>query len=225
MSYYHAEELMEVIVSALLSTVPSVLFGIVSYVLTALALYTIAKRRGIHNPWLAWIPVANYWLIGSLSDQYQYVVRGRNCSKRKWLLILEIVGFVLTVAMLVSFGSMLVQMFAAAVGNSGEAYLMDIVMGSLMRILGMCLPLLGVSIAVAVIYFMALYDIYKSMDPANCVLFLVLSILFSVTRPFFLFFNRNKELGMPPRKQNPRFAPEQTPPPQEPWEQDNKDYL
>lgn len=225
MSYYHAEELMEVIVSALLSTVPSMLFGIVSYVLTALALYTIAKRRGIHNPWLAWIPVANYWLIGSLSDQYQYVVKGRNCSKRKWLLILEIVSFVLVAAMLFFLGSMLVQMIAAAMGNSGETYLMNIVMGSLMRILGVCLPLLGIGIAVAIIYYMALYDIYKSMDPANSVLFLVLSILFGVTQPFFLFFNRNKELGMPPRKQTPRFAPEQTPPPQEPWEQDHKDYL
>ena len=85
--------------------------------------------------------------------------------------------------------------------------------------------MLGIGIAVAIIYYMALYDIYKSMDPANCVLFLVLSILFGVTQPFFLFFNRNKELGMPPRKQNPAFAPQQTPPSQEPWEQDHKDYL
>lgn len=225
MNYYYAEELMEVIVSALLSTVPSMLFGIVSYVLTSLALYTIAKRRGIYHPWLAWIPVANYWLIGSLSDQYQYVVKGRNCSKRKWLLILEILSFVLVVAVLIFTGTMLVQIIAAAMGGSGDAYLMDIVMGSLMRILGACLPLLGIGIAVAIIYYMALYDIYKSMDPSNCVLFLVLSILFGVTQPFFLFFNRNKEQGMPPRKQNPAFAPEQTPPPQEPWEQDNKDYL
>ncbi len=225
MNYYYAEELMEVIVSALLSVVPSMLFGIVSYVLTSLALYTIAKRRGINHPWLAWIPVANYWLIGSLSDQYQYVVRGRNCSKRKWLLILEILSYALAVAAMIFAGTMLVQVVAAAMGGSGEAYLMDIVLGSLMRILGVCLPLLGIGIAVAIIYYMALYDIYKSMDPSNCVLFLVLSILFGVTQPFFLFFNRNKEQGMPPRKQNPAFAPEQTPSPQEPWERDNKDYL
>ena len=29
----------------------------------------------------------------------------------------------------------------------------------------------------------------------------VLSILFSVSKPFFLFFSRNKDDGMPPRKQ------------------------
>ena len=52
-----------------------------------------------------------------------------------------------------------------------------------------------------VIRFVALFDVYRSLDPANAVLFLVLSILVGVTEPFFLFFNREKDLGMPPRKQ------------------------
>ena len=62
------------------------LLAIASYVLTALALYTIARRRGLRNPWLAWIPVANSWLLGSLSDQYRYVVKGEHKSKRIILL-------------------------------------------------------------------------------------------------------------------------------------------
>ena len=56
---------------------------------------------------------------------------------------------------------------------------------------------------------MALYDVYRSMDPNNAVLYLVLSILFRPTEPFFLFFNREKDLGMPPRKH--RFVEEQPP--------------
>ncbi len=223
MNYYYAEELMEVIVSALLSTVPSMLFGIVSYVLTALALYTIAKRRGIHNPWLAWIPVLNCWLIGSISDQYQYVVRGKNCSKRKYLLVLNLIATVLSVVLVVQIITMVVSLIAAV--GSTQQELNSSLLGYAMGIEGAVLLLVGIVIAYAVIYFIALYDIYKSMDPANSVLFLVLSILVSVTQPFFLFFNRNKELGMPPRKQNPAFAPQQTPPSQEPWEQDHKDYL
>ena len=63
------------------------------------------------------------------------------------------------------------------------------------------------SIAYAVFRYMALYDIYKSLDPENCVLFLVLSILFGVTEPFFLFFSREKDGGMPPRKQPVQDAP------------------
>ena len=41
----------------------------VFYVLQSLSLYTIANRRGIRNPWLAWIPVGSSWTIGCISDQ------------------------------------------------------------------------------------------------------------------------------------------------------------
>ena len=49
------------------------MFGlsIAAYVLQALGLYTIAKRRGISNPWLAWVPVAWVWVLGSISDQFR----------------------------------------------------------------------------------------------------------------------------------------------------------
>jgi len=50
------------------------------------------------------------------------------------------------------------------------------------------------------------------------VIFLVLSILFPVTQGFFLFFIRNKDEGMPPRKQEPVYEV-----PQEPW--NNTEYL
>ena len=75
------------------------------------------------------------------------------------------------------------------------------------NLLVLFLPLMGISIAYAVFRYMALYDIYKSLDPENCVLFLVLSILFGITEPFFLFFSREKDGGMPPRKQPGQDAP------------------
>ena len=77
--------------------------------------------------------------------------------------------------------------------------------------------MVGIAIAYVVVYYMALYDLYKSLDPSNCVLFLVLSIVFRVTEPFFLFFNRNKDQGMPPRRQNPTYIP-----PEQTW-QDNRE--
>ena len=51
-------------------------------------------------------------------------------------------------------------------------------------------------------------------------LFLVLSILFGVTEPFFLFFSRNKDDGMPPRKQPVQDAPSSND-----WVDTEKDYL
>lgn len=70
--------------------------GVLSYVLLALGLYAIAQRRCIRKPWLAWIPVANMWLLGCISDQYQYLVHGQQKSKRKTLLIFEILTLVLS---------------------------------------------------------------------------------------------------------------------------------
>ena len=177
------------------------LLSIASYVLTALALYTIARRRGLKNPWLAWIPVADCWLLGSLSDQYRYVVNGQHKSKRKILLIFRI----LTAVMWISLIGLLVNLCFHAVGSVFWGTMSDErifqILHQALNLLVMCLPLIGISIAYAVFRYMALYDIYKSLDPANCVLFLVLSILFGVTEPFFLFFSRNKDDGMPPRKQ------------------------
>lgn len=57
------------------------------------------------------------------------------------------------------------------------------------------------AIILAVFQYIALYDLYHSADPNNAVLYLILSIFFNITIYFFLFFNRKKDLGMPPRKQ------------------------
>ena len=62
------------ILSAMFAFVPTGLVSVAAYVLTSLSLYTIAARRQIANPWLSWIPVVRIWVLGSLSDQYRYVV-------------------------------------------------------------------------------------------------------------------------------------------------------
>ena len=183
------------------------LLGIAAYVLTALALYTVANRRGLRKPWLAWIPVVNCWLLGSLSDQYRYVVHGENKSKRKILLFFRILITVIWVSLIGLLANLCFHAFGSILWGSMNDDQMFEILHQALNLLVVCLPLIGVSVAYAVIRFMALYDVYKSMDPGNCVLFLVLSILFSVTEPFFLFFSRNKDDGMPPRRQAPVNIP------------------
>ena len=225
-SYVMEDVLGSGLLSVLFSGIPSSLLGIAGYVLTAIGLYTIAQRRGLNRPWLAWIPIVNCWILGSLSDQYRYVVKGEIKSKRKVLLVLNILIKVLS-------GAMVGVAVAAVVGTTVEFFhgtvgeaAMRAIMGPLVTILGLALPMAGIAIAFAVIRYMALYDVYRSVDPVNCVLFTVLSILFGVTEPFFLFFSRNKDLGMPPRRQAPVY--------EEPvydasqmnfWDTEDKDYL
>ena len=195
MGYYFDEEVL-MLIPGLISGIPTGLFSIAAYILTAMAIYTISRRRGLTNAWLAWIPVANVWLLGSLSDQYQYVVKGQDKTKRKWLLILNILKAVLL--------TMIVILAVVAAGSLFANQLSEI-MGLVVALLGLVLPLCAVTITLCVIRYMALFDIYRSVDPGNAVLYLVLSILFGPTEPFFLFFNREKDLGMPPRKQQPVY--------------------
>jgi len=42
------------------------LIAIASYVLAALGLYTMAKNRNIENEWVAWIPVAQLYILGKV---------------------------------------------------------------------------------------------------------------------------------------------------------------
>ena len=222
---YISDDLASGLLSGIFSGVPTMLIGIATYVLGALALYTIAKRRGLNHPWLAWIPVASVWIVGSLSDQYRYVVNGENKSKRKVLLTLNIITFVLSIVIVACAIVALVQAVVGAAGNVSEDAMLGMILGPVLSVAGLALPLAGVAIAYAVVYYMALYDIFNSLDPNNCVLFLVLSIVFGVTEPFFLFFNRNKDGGMPPRRPEPACIP-----PEPNWcdnsqDTDNTDFL
>ncbi len=224
---YMIQERIFALIPALVSGIPGTLLNIASYVLTSMALYTLATRRGITKAWLSWIPLLNVWIIGSLSDQYRYVVKGQFKSKRKILLILNLLNLLCIVCAAIVGIGVAIDLAGSFVYGMHEEALMRLIMGPALGIAGLALPLVGLSIACAVFRYMALYDIYTSMDPNNSVMFLVLSILFGITEPFFLFFSRNKDEGMPPRKQEPVYEQPQWQPQEpaaEPWEE-NKDYL
>lgn len=182
--------------------------GIVAYVLSSLALYTLANRRGIRNAWLSWVPVVNCWIIGCLSDQYRYVAKGEVKNKRKALLILNIANVVLAIAVVAVATFMIIGIIQAGV-NADEEEMISVVLGSLVGVVALCLPIAGVGIAIKIVHYMSTYDIYSSCTPQNNVLFLVLSIIFPITEPFFLFFTRKKDEGMPPRQQEPQYVPPQ----------------
>lgn len=171
--------------------------GVGSYVFQSLGFYTIAKRRGIKKPWLSWLPVGNLWILGCISDQYQYVVKGKIKNKRKALLVLSILMSLLTVVLLVLYVAFIwiVIEDSHSLDAAGAAVFFALIPVSL--------AVSGISIAVTVITYIALYDLFTSCDPKNNLLYLLLSIFVSITMPIFIFVCRNKELGMPPRKQNP----------------------
>ena len=174
------------------------ILNIVGYVLLALSLYTIAKRRGIANPWLAWVPVAQIWVLGSISDQFRYVTKAQVKNKRTTLLVMCII-YTVALAVLIVAALIGITRFVEFAMYAAEEEMTVQAMSLFLKLFGAFLLLMGLALAYMIIYFIALYDVFMSVNPGNAVLFLVLSILFSITEPFFIFFNRKKDTGMPPR--------------------------
>ena len=179
--------------------VVAALWALAMYVLESVGLYTIARRRGLKNPWMAWVPVLNDWLLGSISDQYRYVVKGQIRNRRTLLLALVII-------------STLVGWFGSGVSVANVSALGQMLEGGAIPYAGMITGTVGTGLLVAaaglavrvllkVFRYLTLYDVYTSCDPNNNVLYLVLGILFQFLTPIFLFVNRNKDGGMPPRKE------------------------
>ena len=191
--------------------------GVIVYVLQALALYAIAQRRGIKKAWLAWIPLVNVWILGSLSDQYQYVVKGQVKNKRKTLLGLNIAILALTIVITTVLCILIAKLLMMGLLSRFPNNVTDLPWNALAEyviplliLLLTALPLTVLSIIQAVFFYIALYDVFCSCDPKNSTLYTVLSIFgnFVVNGVYalFLFLCKDKELGMPPRKAGPTFT-------------------
>lgn len=163
-------------------------FSLISYVLNAVGMYRIAKRRGIHHAWLAWIPVGANWLLGSISDHYQYVAKQKVTSRRKILLALSIASLVVSALFTALFTVLTIA------GEDAGVFL------GLGLMLVSCLGIMGLTIAAAAFFYISYYDLFQSCRPDYSVLFLVLGIIFSVTMPFFVFACSGYDRGMPARR-------------------------
>ena len=174
--------------------------SITMYVLQSIGLYTLADRRGLRHAWLAWLPVGNIWLIGAIADHYRTVTRGERQNRRIAILILTICTFALSIL-----AAVLIIIFAANIGTSvatGETFHNPQLIGQVIALyycsLGLGLLSNMVSIALLVVQYVCLYDVYASCSPDNKTLYILLSILLGLA-PVFLFVCRKKDLGMFPQ--------------------------
>lgn len=180
-------------------------YSVLAYVLHSLGAYSIAKRRGIHHAWLSWLPLGNVWILGSISDQYQYVAKGKIRSRRKLLLGLNIAAYALLIPFYIVYFLFVVDYLAYA-----EYLTYADVMVPVLAILAIALVMMALAIVATVFQYIAYYDLFVSCNPNSSVVFLVLGIIFSFLLPFFVFACRKKDLGMPPRKTSVPTPPQPT---------------
>lgn len=195
-------ELVGVLVSLLSTNLLSFGLAIAAYVLTGLGFYAIAQRRGIKHPWMAWVPVLKLWILGSIADQYRYVVKGEVRNRRKVLIALAVVQVVAVIVVYALLIGMVVNMIVQVpdLDRMTEQQVLEMVLKTFLPMLGVLLVMLVVALVSKVFQYIAYYDLFASCDPENKVLFLVLGILFDITLPFFVFACRKKDRGMPPRR-------------------------
>ncbi len=168
------------------------IFSLISYLFGSIGLATMAKYRGIRKYALAWLPIGNAWILGSISDQYRHVVKGQIYSRRKTLLGLNIAICVISV---------LVDAVTFLLPEEGFVILPPVWTPILyVALLLLACAMLVLSVILTVHTYIAYCDVFLSADPDTGVTKLVLGILFPFLLPFFVFAARKKDYGMPPRR-------------------------
>ncbi len=80
----------------------TILLFAIAHVLMGWGLHALAKRRIIRYAWLAWLPIGNLWILGSLADQYCTVVKNQEKSNRRIRIFwISLVALVLLIALIV----------------------------------------------------------------------------------------------------------------------------
>lgn len=198
-SYYYAPSEAEVMLALGTLLIVVSVIALIFYIFESAGLYTLAKRRGIHYPGLAWVPVARDWVMGSLSDQYAMRL-GQNKSYRK---VLPALGAVVTILAVLVLSFIIQFMVRLATGdpvlyaqlyqasnNPEEAVLL--IFGSVVPFVSI---LYIVGIVYMVFYFITLYKLFQSCRPGSAVGYLLLSIFLGFLRPFLVFACRNSDEG------------------------------
>ena len=188
------------------------LLAVCCHIFRSIGLYAIAKRRGMKNPWLAWLPVGAMWTLGEIADQYQSVTRSKKTTRKVGLLILGALTAVLALAAYIGLFS-LISRIGDMIGVDSIKELATLPSAQYMERLNMqelftpivfmgigSVALVVTGICMAVFQYIALYDLFSSCDPDTKQVFLILGIVLNITVPFFVFADRNKDNGMPPRR-------------------------
>ena len=161
---------------------------ILNYVLSSLALHRIAKRRLIKHPWLAWIPVANTWIIGSIADDYDAKM-GINRKWRVLLLTLMLVYFAMFLILFIVFFAIMFSFIMKCQYAEPSPH----------DIMGFILPLyIGIiviaffAMAVSACNYICMFKIFESTVPHKALKYFLLSLLVPFAYAICLFLSRNQ---------------------------------
>lgn len=185
----------------------SAVIGIAIYLLESISVYKMAKSAEIKNPWLAFIPVANDWVFGTLAEKYKK--KNGTKSARFGIILPVLEGIVLIEAIALTIFTVIsikeITGYALDAINTSSEMAPEQFM-SLIPVIILYFALMAVAIAYAVVFFIALWRVYSSFDKSNATLYIVLSVIFTISVPIILFIIRNRKPEFDPHNNVPYFS-------------------
>lgn len=185
----------------------SAVIGIAIYLLESISVYKMAKSAQIKNPWLAFIPVANDWVFGTLAEKYKK--KNGTKSARFGIILPVLEGIVLIEAIALTIFTVIsikeITGYALDAVNTSSEMAPEQFM-SLIPVIILYFALMAVAIAYAVVFFIALWRVYSSFDKSNATLYIVLSVVFTISVPIILFIIRNRKPEFDPHNNVPYFS-------------------
>lgn len=173
-------------------------YFIVAYVFQAISLQTIAKRRGISNPWLAWIPFAVNWTLGAIARDYDK----RNGINRRWdkvLLTLSIIVGAICIILEIVLVTALISLIINSTGSSApEESAVVLIMGMYFLLI----PILVLTSVFQILSYICVFKLFESTVPERTLTYFLIYYLVPFAAPFCLFACRNKGYEI---EQNPLF--------------------
>lgn len=222
-SYYHTNSSQDTVEMAVLSIyliilVLVLIFGLVSYILHSIGLYTIAGRLGLSNAWLAFIPFARTWLHGELAGEISLKTK-KIRNPGVWKLVMPLISggifFAFYILFLLISGVGILMNFSSSARNNGLG--VGTIMGILFFLIIWVLVTVLYSAVYQVLCVLINIQIYGRFTSRNmAVVHAVLSVLIPLYESICIFAirNRNFNPGMDPHiPQNPVGM---TPPPVSP---------
>lgn len=185
----------------------SAVIGIAIYLLESISVYKMAKSAEIKNPWLAFIPVANDWVFGTLAEKYKKKNGTKSARFGIILPVLEGIVLIETIALTIFTVISIKEItgYALDAVNTSSEMAPEQFM-SLIPVIILYFALMAVAIAYAVVFFIALWRVYYSFDKSNATLYIVLSVIFTISVPIILFIIRNRKPEFDPHNNVPYFS-------------------
>ena len=185
----------------------SAVIGIAIYLLESISVYKMAKSAEIKNPWLAFVPVANDWVFGTLAEKYKK--KNGTKSARFGIILPVLEGIVLIESIALTIFTVIsvkeITGYALDAVNTSTEMAPEQFM-SLIPVIILYFALIAVAIAYAVVFFIALWRVYSSFDKSNATLYIVLSVIFTISVPIILFIIRNRKPEFDPHNNIPYFS-------------------